>query len=242
MEWSFSGFISRADVVGLCVLFVLLVMSIASWYQIIVKGARHFRMRSRSKVFLASFHRAHQAVDATRLLVATGAGNPFARVLSAGFNACHLLQGRKAHSVDSGFVLGAPDDYVSAALAHGVADELSQFESGQTVLASIAASAPFVGLFGTVWGIFHALERISVTGEAGLDSVAGPVGEALIMTACGLLVAIPAVLAYNAFTRLNRRFLGDLERFGHAVFGLLGLGVQGVTVADIEETDARGAH
>jgi biopolymer transport protein ExbB len=145
--------------------------------------------------------------------------------------------------------MSAPDDYVSAALAHGVAGEARRLENGLTALACIASSAPFVGLFGTVWGIFHALREIALSAQASLDKVAGPVGEALIMTACGLFVAIPAVLAYNAFVRLNCNLTGELERHAHAVFSLLGLGlavggsqvVELVSVAQKAEK-VEGAH
>jgi biopolymer transport protein ExbB len=88
-------------------------------------------------------------------------------------------------------------------------------EGGLTVLASIGATAPFVGLLGTVWGIYHALANVSASGTVQIDKVAGPVGEALIMTGFGLVVAIPAVLAYNAFNRFNRVTLAELDGFAH---------------------------
>ena len=91
----------------------------------------------------------------------------------------------------------------------------SQLESGQTLLASVGSTAPFVGLFGTVWGIYHALMTISSSQQVALDQIAGPVGEALIMTALGLFVAIPAVLAYNAFNRQLRLIAADLDGFAH---------------------------
>ena len=96
-----------------------------------------------------------------------------------------------------------------------IAVSTARLESGLTVLASIGSTAPFVGLFGTVWGIYHALSGIAQSGLATLDRVAGPVGEALIMTAAGLFVAIPAVLAYNALTRGNRLRLAALDGFAH---------------------------
>ena len=97
-------------------------------------------------------------------------------------------------------------------------------ESGLTVLASVGSVSPFVGLFGTVWGIYHALASISMSGQATLDKVAGPVGEALIMTALGLAVAIPAVLAYNALVRGNRMLMGQIESFAHDLHILLTTG------------------
>ena len=88
-------------------------------------------------------------------------------------------------------------------------------ESGLTLLATTGATAPFVGLFGTVWGIYHALVAIGISGQAALEKVAGPVGESLVMTAAGLAVALPAVFAYNAFTRMNRVILTELDAFAH---------------------------
>ena len=103
-------------------------------------------------------------------------------------------------------------------------NEAIKLESGLTLLASIGSIAPFVGLFGTVWGIYHALGAIAVGGQATVDKVAGPVGEALIMTAFGLAVAMPAVLAYNAFIRDNRLLMAELENFAHDIFATLTLG------------------
>lgn len=109
-------------------------------------------------------------------------------------------------------------DLLTRCLQQALDDESERLESGQALLASIASSAPFVGLFGTVWGIYHALIQIGQTGQSSLEQVAGPVGEALIMTALGLAVAIPAALAYNAFARSTRKRMSQLERFAHRVY------------------------
>jgi biopolymer transport protein ExbB len=227
-SWGFAHFVTQTDAAGMGVLVILSVMSLLSWYLILLKLWRYSVIQSRSKTFLTAFHRLHHPGDSERL-AREAVGNPFVRLLDEGLVACHSLRaakrdGRRTDEHDFGFEMGTPDDYVSAALARGVANESRALESGLTVLASIASSAPFIGLFGTVWGIFHALQAIAFTGQASLDKVAGPVGEALIMTACGLFVAIPAVLAYNAFTRINRNLTGDLESYAHEIFGLLGLG------------------
>jgi biopolymer transport protein ExbB len=227
--WGFAHFLAQVDTVGLCVLAILTAMSLTSWYLIATKLWCYAAVRARNRAFVSNFQQVRHSVDAERLRIATGGNSPFARLLGEGFLACQSLReaerdsARKADGL--GFDLSSPDDYVSAALAHGVAVEMRRLESGMTPLASIASTAPFVGLFGTVWGIFHALQSIAVSAQASLDKVAGPVGEALIMTACGLFVSIPALLAYNAFTRLNRNWAGEMERFAHAVFGLLGLGL-----------------
>lgn len=103
-------------------------------------------------------------------------------------------------------------------------EETSRFESGLTLRASLGGTAPFVGLFGTVWAVYHALINIGMSGQGTLDKVAGPVGEALIMTALGLLVAVPAVLAYNAFVRSNRVVLARVDAFAYNPFAVLTTG------------------
>ncbi|RZJ18135.1 MAG: MotA/TolQ/ExbB proton channel family protein, partial [Haliea sp.] len=106
-------------------------------------------------------------------------------------------------------------DWVTRSLRNSIDESTARLQSGLAVLASVGSTAPFVGLFGTVWGIYHALLSISVAGQATIDKVAGPIGEALIMTALGLAVAIPAVLGYNALVRGNKSVLMKLNRFAH---------------------------
>ena len=119
---------------------------------------------------------------------------------------------------------GGISEYLTRVLRNGIDQESTKVEYGLTVLASAGSAAPFVGLFGTVWGIYHALVQIGMSGQGTLDKVAGPVGEALIMTAVGLAVAIPAVLAYNSFTRRNRIWLAKLDNFAHDLYVLVTVG------------------
>jgi len=228
-SWSLAHFLAQTDTVCLGVLTILTVMSLLSWYLIVYKIGLYVMIRKRSREFITNFRQARQSIDAEHLQAASNEKNPFARLLGEGLQACLFLREvEKNHAGKTnniGFGMASPDDYVSAALAHGIAGEMRRLEHGMTALASIASTAPFVGLFGTVWGIFHALQNIALTAQASLDKVAGPVGEALIMTAYGLFASIPALLAYNAFTRQNRHLIGDLERFAHTVFGLLGSGL-----------------
>jgi len=107
-----------------------------------------------------------------------------------------------------------------------VTRESSRLENGLTVLATVGSTAPFVGLLGTVWGIYGALIKIGATGQASIDAVAGPVGEALIMTAVGLFVAIPAVLAYNFFVRLNRVTNSKFDTFAHDLHDFFATGAR----------------
>jgi biopolymer transport protein ExbB len=217
----FAHFIAQTDSVGSFVLLVLALMSVVSWYLIVLKTWLNRVVRARSSAFLARFGSVRNLNDAERLLAQDEPADPFGRLLEQGLASC-----RQLHAPDErrGFELSSPDDFVSAALHRNIANENRGLETGLSSLASIGSTAPFVGLFGTVWGIYHALLAIGFSGQASLDRVAGPVGEALIMTACGLAVAIPAVLAYNAFVRANRNLIGELESYAHEVFGLLGIG------------------
>jgi len=125
---------------------------------------------------------------------------------------------------------GNAADLLTRTMRRVIDEETTSLENGLTVLASIGATAPFVGLFGTVWGVYHALVAIGAGGMASLEQIAGPVGEALIMTGLGLAVAIPAVLGYNAMVRSNRVLLGRLDSFAHDLFAFLTTGQQAITV------------
>jgi biopolymer transport protein ExbB len=217
----FSHFLAQSDTVGLLVLAILILMSAASWYQIVVKAWQQWRVRAAGRRFLDALEAARDYQEAEEVFAHALPEEPFGRVLARGMEACRQLRSSAARR---GFEMTSPDDFVSAALERGVASEEYALEKGLSVLASVGSTAPFVGLFGTVWGIYHALLSIGLSGQASLDQVAGPVGEALIMTACGLGVAIPAVLAYNAFARANRNLVGRIEHHAHRVFALLAVG------------------
>ena len=120
-------------------------------------------------------------------------------------------------------------------------EETAKLENGLTVLASVGSTAPFVGLFGTVWGVYHALVGIGLSDGVTINRIAGPVGEALVMTGLGLAVAIPAVLAYNAFVRTNRVYLSQLDAFAHDLFTFLTTGQQ-VALSDGKVRALRRQH
>ncbi len=203
---------AQSDYVIKFVAFILVVMSVASWYLILVRGTRQLRAR-RHENAIESFWNASSLDDGLARLSREAPDSPFEALARQGAAATEHL--RDHHHQDTlGGRLNA-DEFVTRALRKSIAISTAQLESGLTVLASIGSTAPFVGLFGTVWGIYGALIGISASGMATLDKVAGPVGEALIMTAFGLFVAIPAVLAYNAFNRANRLELNELDAFAH---------------------------
>ncbi|MDX5364623.1 MAG: MotA/TolQ/ExbB proton channel family protein [Pseudazoarcus pumilus] len=160
------------------------------------------------------------------------ANNPFRRLVEEGGHACdhHAARREELHGQLS------LAEWLTACLRTAIDESAERMHSGLSVLASVGSVAPFVGLFGTVWGIYHALVGIGVSGNAGIDKVAGPVGEALIMTAFGLAVAIPAVLGYNALVRTNKGVLGQLNRFAHHLHALM------VTGAPVRANKLRIAH
>ena len=202
----------QSDLAIKLVALTLVVMSIASWYLIGVRALRQLRVRRQDDA-VESFWSASSFDEGLRRLGDTAPDSPFEALARQGSAAAEHLR-RHADADTLGGRLDA-DEFVTRALRKSILLSTARLESGLTVLASIGSTAPFVGLFGTVWGIYNALIGISASGAATLDAVAGPVGEALIMTAFGLFVAIPAVLAYNAFNRANRLELSELDAFAY---------------------------
>jgi biopolymer transport protein ExbB len=235
----FEHFLEQSDTIGVLVLAALILMSAVSWYQMIAKAWQQWRVRAAGRRFLDSLARVRGYQEVEDMFTRTPPGEPFGRILAQGVEACQLL---RSSAVRRGFEMTSPDDFINAALERSIASEEYGLEKGLSVLASVGSTAPFVGLFGTVWGIYHALLSIGFSGQAGLDRVAGPVGEALIMTACGLAVAIPAVLAYNAFVRANRNLIGQMESHAHRVFVLLAVGklTDRVLAPSAAEDEAKG--
>jgi len=211
-QMGFDHLIYNLDFVGYAVLITLVVMSVMSWYWLIVNFIKNMRVRGRADRVTSTFWETTNAQDAIRYMEEQPKSEPFSKIaLDAAQAAAHHQQSEGSRLVES---LNR-SEFVDRALRQGVTRESSRLENGLTVLATVGATAPFVGLLGTVWGIYRALIRIGQTGQASIDAVAGPVGEALIMTALGLFVAIPAVLAYNFFVRLNRVTNNKFDTFAH---------------------------
>lgn len=208
----FTHFLGHADAVAWSVLALLLAMSVASWYWIAAKGLNALRRRLASRSFLASFWN-EPSLAALELRAQRASGrDAWSRVFEDGFDA---IERHRAAAVRGALDAGTPLEFVARSLKRSIVRECACLEAGQTLLATVSSTAPFVGLFGTVWGIYHALLSISTAGQATIDKVAGPIGEALVMTALGLAVAIPAVLGYNALVRGNKGVLTKLNRFAH---------------------------
>ncbi len=222
-QLGFAHFLAQTDGVGRFVLAVLLVMSVATWYLILAKGMQIAATRSRSRRFLRAFWAAGSLSEVHARIHERGADDPFSALAHEGFTAVEQHNRRGAERLIDA---GTADEYLTRALRRAIERSTARLESGLTVLASVGSSAPFIGLFGTVWGIYHALLAIGVSGQGTLDKVAGPVGEALVMTALGLAVAIPAVLAYNTFVRSNRLVLAELDSFAHDIFAFISTGAR----------------
>ena len=211
-QMGFADMIEHMDAVNWTVLIVLILMSAMSIFWIIFNAIKAARLKGSTDRVINTFWETPNAQDAIRFMEEQGRFEPFSKIaLDAAQAAAHHQRHEGSRLVES---LNR-SEFVDRALRQGVTRESSKLEAGLTVLATVGSTAPFVGLLGTVWGIYHALIRIGATGQASIDAVAGPVGEALIMTAIGLFVAIPAVLAYNFFTRLNRVTNNKFDTFAH---------------------------
>ncbi len=202
---------AQGDAISHTVAILLLIMSVASWAIILGKAWSFWKLRLGVPKALETFWDSSSvATGLTRLQDL----KPFHDMAAQGQGAIHHLESHQREGGHLDAHLPA-SELVTRALRNSIARTSSRLEGGLTLLASVGSTAPFIGLFGTVWGIYHALARIGATGQASLDKVAGPVGEALVMTAAGLFVAIPAVLAYNTFNRNLRLIVADMEAFAH---------------------------
>ena len=207
--YGLSALWAQGDFVAKGTLLVMLVMSMACWYVIFTKLAEQSRLNKQARAVQESFWKAGTVRQATDALPPDSA---FRFIAEKG------LEGASKHTG----MLGAIDfnTWVTLSIQRAIGHVQSRLQDGLALLATVGSTAPFVGLFGTVWGIYHALVKIGMSGQASIDKVAGPVGEALIMTAIGLAVAVPAVLGYNWLVRRNKAVMEQVNTFGadlHAV-------------------------
>lgn len=211
-QLGFGHMINHLDVVGWIVLITLVVMSLASWFYIIANAFRNSSVRSRADKVIRNFWGSNSTQEAIQYMESQPKNEPFSKIaLECAEAAAHHSKHEGGRMVE---ILNR-SEFIDRALRQAVTRESSRLETGLTMLASAGSSAPFIGLLGTVWGIYRALIAIGASGKADIGSIAGPVGEALIMTAIGLFVAIPALLAYNFFVRSNRMVLAKFDEFAH---------------------------
>lgn len=216
--FGFAHLWASGDTVSHGVAILLALMSIVSWYIILVKALEGWKLRRAGRL-VPDFWAAHSLDEGLQRLCEKDANNPYA-LLATQAGSCHsdcATAGQLSAHFDF-------SEQMERTLRQQLSASQAGMENGLTFLATTGATAPFVGLFGTVWGIYHALVAIGISGQAALEKVAGPVGEALIMTAAGLAVALPAVFAYNAFTRANRITLAGMDAFAHDLHAFFTMG------------------
>jgi biopolymer transport protein ExbB len=207
--YGLSALWAQGDAVAKGTLLILVIMSMGSWYVIFTKFTEQSKLHKFAQAAQANFWNSSSVRQAADAL---DSASPFRFIAEKG------LEGASKHEG----LLGSVDfnTWVTMSIQRAMGTVQSRMQDGLAVLATVGSTAPFVGLFGTVWGIYHALVKIGMSGQASIDKVAGPVGEALIMTAIGLAVAVPAVLGYNWLVRRNKAAMEEVNAFGadlHAV-------------------------
>ena len=195
--WKQGDFVSKGTLI------ILVIMSMGSWYIMFVKVYEQHKLYKEAKNAKANFWSAGSVAAGIETLKAN---SPFRFIAESGVEAIKHHEGKLLDQIDF-------NDWVTISIQRAVENVGSRLQDGLAFLATVGSTAPFVGLFGTVWGIYHALTAIGIAGQASIDKVAGPVGEALIMTAFGLAVAVPAVLGYNWLVRRNKVAMEHLRAF-----------------------------
>ena len=203
--WKGGDFVSRGTLI------ILIVMSMGSWYIMFVKVYEQWKLFREARLVQATFWQAGSVAEGMNSLKE---GSPFRYIAESGLKASDHHEGTMVETIDK-------HTWISMSIQRATDNINSRLQDGLAFLATVGSTAPFVGLFGTVWGIYHALTAIGVSGQASIDKVAGPVGEALIMTAFGLAVAVPAVLGYNWLIRRNKGAMESVRAFSGDVLNVL---------------------
>jgi biopolymer transport protein ExbB len=209
--YGLQAMLSHGDMVSKTVLALLLVMSMGSWYILIVRLWDTSKLSSEAKDVRASFFKKASLNDGLKMLKEESA---FRYIAASAIEASEHHEGALTENIDH-------SSWVTMNIDRAVSDVNTKVGGGMGFLATVGSTAPFIGLFGTVWGILQALTAIGVAGQASIDKVAGPVGEALIMTAIGLGVAVPAVLGYNWLVNRNKSVMGEVRAFAADLHGVL---------------------
>ena len=199
-----------SDAVAKTVLLILVVMSMGSWYILAIKMLEQRKIGNQAKEAANKFWSAGTVAQGAEAL---SKDSPYQFIAASG------LEATKKHGGLMGHI--PLNDWIAMSIQRSVDRVNREMQGGLSFLATVGSISPFVGLFGTVWGIYHALTAIGISGQASIDKVAGPVGEALIMTAIGLAVAVPAVLAYNWLVSRNKAVMDDIRGFGSDLHSVL---------------------
>jgi biopolymer transport protein ExbB len=203
--WKQGDFVTKGTLI------ILIIMSMGSWYIMFVKVYEQMKLFRQAKEVQAKFWSAGSVQEGVGNLKE---GSPFRYIAESGIKSTTHHEGKLLEQIDL-------NTWVTMSIQRAVDNVSSRLQDGLAFLATVGSTSPFVGLFGTVWGIYHALTAIGIAGQASIDKVAGPVGEALIMTAIGLAVAVPAVLGYNWLVRRNKVTMESVRRFGADLHGVL---------------------
>jgi biopolymer transport protein ExbB len=203
--WKGGDFVARGTLI------ILIIMSMGSWYITITKLVDQIRLNRQAKEAHDKFWKAPSLQAGASGLAQ---GSAFRYIAEAGLNASEHHEGALLEQIDR-------NTWITMSIQRAVDKIQSRLQDGLAFLATVGSTAPFIGLFGTVWGIYHALTAIGIAGQASIDKVAGPVGEALIMTAIGLGVAVPAVLGYNWLVRRNKAAMENVRSFGSDLHSVL---------------------
>jgi len=209
--YGLSALWAQGDFVAKGTLIMLAIMSMGSWYILVTKLYESLKIAGEARAARRGFFKHASLVDAAKTLKQ---GSAFRFIAETGIDANDHHEGALTEHIDR-------NSWVTMSVQRSVEDVQSRLQDGLAFLATVGSTAPFVGLFGTVWGIYHALTAIGIAGQASIDKVAGPVGEALIMTAFGLAVAVPAVLGYNWLVRRNKVTMEAVRSFSSDLHGVL---------------------
>nr|WP_316644603.1 MotA/TolQ/ExbB proton channel family protein [uncultured Roseateles sp.] len=209
--YGLQAMLQHGDMVSKGVLAILALMSMGSWYILITKLWDTQKMAAEGKTARATFFKKPSLVEGVKSLKE---GSAFRYIAESGIEASEHHEGALTENIDH-------NSWVTMSVDRSVGEVNTRMQGGLGFLATVGSTSPFVGLFGTVWGILQALTAIGVAGQASIDKVAGPVGEALIMTALGLAVAVPAVLGYNWLVNRNKAVMADVRAFGADLHGVL---------------------
>ena len=207
---------TQGDAVAHTTLVIMAIMSMASWYVIFTKLIEQRSMLKSARASADAFWKASSVKAGVGALEE---GSAFRFIAEQGVKASEHHEGTLVESIDK-------HTWISMSVDRSVGNIQNRLQDGMAILATVGSTAPFVGLFGTVWGIYNALVKIGISGQASIDKVAGPVGESLIMTAIGLAVAVPAVMGYNWLLRRNKVTMDAVRGFGADLHGVL-MGAKG---------------
>ncbi len=220
--YGLSALWSNGDIIARGVLLIMLVMSLGTWFIMITKFIEQGRLFAASKDATKNFWTKHSIQEGASALAST---SPFRYIADTGITAAEHHEGTMQEAIDL-------HSWTSMSIQRAVNNIQNSLQKGLAFLGTVGSTSPFIGLFGTVWGIYHALTAIGIAGQASIDKVAGPVGESLIMTAIGLATAVPAVLGYNLLVRRNKGAMDQVRDFADDLQSILIGGVRHGAVAE----------